>query len=276
MTARPAVGRVIVYAILFAWAALDFYPVIWTFLSSMKSPLELYQNPFGLPAAWSLSNYGLAWTEAKIGQFFANSLTIAIGSTALGAVFAATMAFVFARFEFWGKRVLWLVLMVGLLVPTSTLMVPLIVFSRVLGIYGTHLAIILVLAVRMIPFSVFLLRSYMESLPRELEEAAIVDGATMRQTFARIIVPLSVPAIATLSIFNFLTAWNEYPLVVLLSQSDSTFTLPVGIQFLSSTFNSNQPAISAGLMITMLPVIVAFVFFQRYIIRGVTAGALKG
>jgi ABC-type glycerol-3-phosphate transport system permease component len=273
---RLPTSRALVYLVLIAWAILDFYPVIWTFLSSLKSPLELYENPFGLPASWSLANYALAWSEAKIGQFFTNSMIIAIGATTVGAVLASTVAFVFARFEFRGRGVLWLVLMVGFLVPTSTVMVPLIVFSRALGIYGTHLAIVLVLAVHTIPFSVFFLRAYMESLPRELEEAAIVDGATMRQVFLGVVVPLSVPAIAILSIFNFLTAWNEYTLVVLLSQSDSTFTLPVGIQFLSSTFNSNQPAISAGLVITMLPVVVAFVFFQRYIIRGVTAGALKG
>lgn len=270
------VPRIGLYAVLVAWAIIAFYPVVWTFLSSFKTPVELFQNPFGLPANWSFDNYARAWTEAKMGQFFGNSVVIAVGATALGGLLSSTLAFVFARFQFKGSRLVWLLLMVGFLVPASTRLVPLIVFTRWLGIYGTQVAIILVLAVTMVPFSVFFLRAYMEALPRELEEAAVVDGARMGQVFLRVIVPLSIPALATLSIFNFLAAWNEYTLVVLLSQSDTTFTLPVGLQYLASTFTNNQPGISAGLMVTIIPVLLAFLFFQRYIIRGVTAGALKG
>jgi ABC-type glycerol-3-phosphate transport system permease component len=147
---------------------------------------------------------------------------------------------------------------------------------RDLGLFGNLLAIIVVLAAAAVPFSAFFLRAYMESIPAELEEAAIVDGANAWQVFLRIIVPLSRPALATLGTFNFITAWNEFTMVILLSRNDSTFTLPVGIRFLNSSRAADITGTAAGLVITIIPVAVVFLFLQRFVVKGMTAGALKG
>jgi ABC-type glycerol-3-phosphate transport system permease component len=137
-------------------------------------------------------------------------------------------------------------------------------------------AMIVVFATGTIPFSAFFLRAFMESIPREMEEAAVMDGANMWQVFSRIIAPLSVPALATLAIFSFLTAWNELFFVVLMSRDSSTFTIPAGIANLSTQMLSQHSLIAAAFIISVLPVLLVFIFAQQYVVKGMTAGALKG
>jgi raffinose/stachyose/melibiose transport system permease protein len=154
--------------------------------------------------------------------------------------------------------------------------IPLITLLIKYGAYGTMPAMIIVFATGTIPFSAFFLRAHMESLPREIEEAAVIDGANMWQVFRRIIVPLTGPALRTLAIFNFLTAWNELFFVVLMSKDSSTFTIPAGIANLSTQMMSQHSLIAAAFVISILPVLFIFIFAQQYVVKGMTAGALKG
>jgi raffinose/stachyose/melibiose transport system permease protein len=268
--------RLLLYAMLTAWALLNFYPLVWIVLTSFKSNREFLGHPFALPSTWGFANYEQAWTQGHMNRYFLNSVELAVGVTILSLVLASTTSFVFARFRFRGSWVLWTILMAGFLMPISTRMVPIVVFIRKLGLFGNLLAIIIVLAAAAVPFSAFFLRAYMESIPVELEEAAIVDGANAWQVFVRIIAPLSRPALATLGTFNFVTAWNEFTMVILLSRNDSTFTLPVGIRFLNSSRASDITGTAAGLAITIIPVAIVFLFLQRFVVKGMTAGALKG
>ncbi len=264
------------HAGLIAWALVCVYPLVWVLLTSLKYTRELYADPFGLPAHWKWSNYQEAWVHAKMGLYFLNSVVLTIGSLILVLLLAATAAFALARFEFRLKGLVWGYILFGFLIPHSILLVPLAIFTRRIGLYNNLGGLALVYAAVGIPWNVFFLRAFMETIPKELEEAAIMDGAGMWSVFWRIIVPLSQPALATMATFHFLSAWSEYILALVLTGTTESRTLPVGISLLEGHFTSNEPGVAAGMAITIVPVVLAFAFLQRYVIKGMTAGALKG
>jgi raffinose/stachyose/melibiose transport system permease protein len=273
---RRRMVQVAIYGFLTAWLLINIFPIIWVALAGLKTDVEIFKQPFALPAQWKFENYTFAFEKAHIGLYLVNSATFSGGATILGLILAALCAFPFARFNFRMKGMLWAFLMAMFLLPQSMRIIPLIVSLIKIGLYGTMPAMIIAYATGGIPFSAFFLRAYMESIPRELEEAAIMDGANMWQVFRQIIIPLSGPALATLAIFNFLTAWNELFFVVLMSRNESTFTIPAGIANLSSQMASQYSLIAAAFTISMLPVLVIFMIAQRQVVKGMTAGALKG
>jgi ABC-type glycerol-3-phosphate transport system permease component len=268
--------RALIYALLVTWALVNFLPITWVGMTGLKTDVEIFKQPFALPEQWKFENYAFAFEKAHIGQYLGNSVVFAIGATALGLSLATLCAFPFARFNFRLKGILWAFLMAMFLLPQSMRIIPLIIFLMQIGLYGSMPAIIFAYATGGIPFSAFFLRAFMESIPRELEEAAVMDGANMWQVFNRIIVPLSGPALATLGIFNFLGAWNELFFVVLMSKDADTFTIPAGIATLSTKMMSQHSLIAAAFIISFLPVLVVFILAQRQVVKGMTAGALKG
>jgi raffinose/stachyose/melibiose transport system permease protein len=271
---RPA--SLLVYSLLLVWAVACFLPIVWVALAGLKTDVEIFRQPFALPQEWRFDNYRTAFTAANIAPYLLNSLVFAGGTTLLNLFLAALCAFPFARFDFRFKGALWAFLMAMFLLPDSMRVIPLIVNLIRFGFYGAMPAIVVAYATGGVPFSAFFLRAYMESIPRELEEAAVIDGANMWQVFRRIIVPLSKPALATLGIFNFLKGWNELFFVLLMSKDSSTFTIPAGIASLSSRMLSQYSLIAAAFVITLLPVLLVFIFAQRHVVKGMTAGALKG
>jgi raffinose/stachyose/melibiose transport system permease protein len=269
--------RMVIYAFLIVWALMNLLPIAWVALAGLKTDVEIFQQPFALPEQWRFENYATAYEAAHIGQYLGNSVVFAVGVTALGLALATLCAFPFARFNFRFKGVLWGFLMAMFLLPGSMRAIPLIVSLMKIGLYGTMPAIIAAYATGGIPFSTFFLRAFMESsIPRELEEAAVMDGANMRQVFSRIIVPLSGPALATLGIFNFLTAWNELFFILLMSKDDSVWTIPAGIANLSAKMITQHSLIASAFIISFLPVLVVFTLGQRQVVKGMTAGAVRG
>ena len=273
---RGQISITLVYIVLIAWALVNFLPIIWVALAGLKTDVEIFTQPFALPGEWKFENYLIAWERAHIGLYLTNTVIFAAGTPLITLFLAAMAAFPFARFNFRYKNLLWWFLMIMFLLPDSMRVIPLIIQLIRAGLYGSMPAIIITYATRSIPFAAFFLRAYMESIPRELEEAAVIDGATMWQVFRRVILPLSRPALATLSIFIFLTAWNELFFVILMARDQSTFTIPVGIATLSTRVMSQNALIAASFIITLLPVMIVFIFAQRYVVKGMTAGALKG
>lgn len=273
---RTRLGQLVLHAGLIGWGVLAVFPLFWIFTTSLKSTPELYRDPFGLPEQWKWSNYQQAWVYAKMGLYFINSLWITIGSTVLVLMLAATTAFVLSRFEFRFKGVVWAYVLFGFLIPHSILLVPLAIFTRTLGLYNRLEGLIVVYAAVTMPWNTFFLRAFMETIPKELEEAAIIDGAGTWQVFRHVILPLSQPALATMATFHVLFSWSEYILALVLTGTTDSRTLPVGISLLEGHFTSNEPGVAAGMMITIVPAVVAFALLQRYVIRGITAGALKG
>jgi raffinose/stachyose/melibiose transport system permease protein len=154
-------------------------------------------------------------------------------------------------------------------------LVPLAIFTRTLGIYNSLVGLALIYAAIGIPWNTFFLRAFMETIPKELEEAAILDGAGMWGVFWNVMIPLSQPALATMATFHILSSWSELILALVLTGTTASRTLPVGISLLEGHFTSNEPGVAAGMIITIVPAVVAFAYLQRYVIKGITAGAIK-
>jgi len=273
---KSRLGQLVLHGCLIAWAFLAVYPLFWVLITSLKYTAELYRAPFSLPVHWKWSNYQEAWVYAKMGLYFLNSIVVTVISTILVLFLSSTAAFVLARFQFRLKGLVWAYILFGFLIPHSILLVPLAIFTRILGLYNRLEGLAIVYAAVGIPWNTFFLRAFMETIPGELEEAAIMDGAGMWTVFWRIILPLSQPALATMATFHILASWSEYILALVLTGTTASRTLPVGISLLEGHFTSNEPGVAAGMAITIVPVVLAFAFLQRYVIKGMTAGALKG
>lgn len=272
---RRRLSQVALHAGLALWAFHAVYPLVWVLITSLKFTRELYSDPFGLPRFWKWSNYEEAWVNANMGRYFFNSLAVTAGSTVLLLALASTAAFALARFEFRFKGLVWAYILFGFLIPHSVILVPLAIFTREIGLYNSLIGLALVYAAVGIPWNVFFLRAFMEAIPSELEEAAVLDGASMWNVFRDVILPLSAPALATMATFHILSAWSEFILALVLTGETNSRTLPVGVSLLEGHFTSNEPGVAAGMAITIVPAVLAFVFLQRFVIRGLTAGALK-
>ena len=273
---RGQFGQLALHGGLILWGLFCIYPLLWVLITSLKYTPELYRDPFGLPEHWKWSNYQEAWVYAKMGVYFLNSILVTGLSTILVLFLSATAAFALARFEFRLKNLVWVYVLFGFLIPHSILLVPLAIFTRTLGLYNRLEGLAIVYAAVGIPWNTFFLRAFMETIPRELEEAAIMDGAGMWTVFRHVILPLSQPALATMATFHILSSWSEYILALVLTGTTTSRTLPVGISLLEGHFTSNEPGVAAGMAITIIPVVLAFLFLQRYVIKGLTAGALRG
>lgn len=260
---------------LLLWGLLCIFPLVWVIITSLKSTPELYRDPFGISQVLKWSNYRDAWVYAKMGIYFINSLLVTSLSVILVLFLSATSAFALARFNFRFKSWVWAYVLFGFLIPHTILLVPLAIFTRTLGIYNRLWGLAIIYAAVGIPWNTFFLRAFMETIPKEFEEAAILDGAGMWGVFWHVMLPLSQPALATMATFHVLSAWSEYILALVLTGTTASRTLPVGISLLEGTFTSNEPGVAAGMVITIVPAVIAFALLQRYVIKGITAGAIK-
>jgi raffinose/stachyose/melibiose transport system permease protein len=273
---RRWLGQFTLHSGLIAWGVISVFPLIWIAFTSLKFTHELYSDPFGLPLSWKWDNYVDAWIHAKMGTYFINSIVVTVLSTILLLFVSSTSAFALARFKFRIKGMVWAYVLFGFLIPHTLMLIPLAIFTRKLGIYDSLIGLSLIYAAIGIPWNIFFLRAFMETIPKELEEAAVIDGAGMWSVYWNVILPLSKPALATMATFHILSAWSELILALVLTGSEGSRTLPVGISLLPGMFTSNEPGVAAGMIITIIPVIIAFAFLQRFVIKGITAGALKG
>lgn len=273
---RPSLAQVLVHGGLIIWAVLSLYPVVWVILTSLKYQAELYQNPFALPATLVWSNFRAAWLDANMSRYFVNSGVVTLVSTVALLFLASMCAFALSRFTFRFKGVVWAYTLFGFLIPATLMLLPLGQLTRTLGLYNNIFGLALVYAAAGIPFNTFFLRAYMETIPHELEEAAIIDGAGMWMVYWRVILPLARPALTTMATFSMLYSWSEFIFALILTGgSDAARTLPVGISLIATTYSSNEPTVAAAMVISLIPAVVLFAFLQRYVVQGLTAGALK-
>ena len=273
---RHMVSRFILYVGLVVWAAITTYPFVWLVLTSLKYPFEVFENPLGLPRDWVFENYVTAWTQAGVGRLAQNSLYVAVISTVLAMFVAATTSFALSRFNFRLKSPIFAYIMFGFMVPGSVLLVPLAVFTRRIGLYDSLLGLAIVYAAIGVPWNTFFLSAFMATIPRELEEAAVIDGAGMWRVFWSVILPLSRPGLVTLATLHTLSSWNEFILALLLTISQENRTLPVGMSLLIAQFYANYPALAAAVVMSLVPSVLFFLLLQRYVVEGLAAGALVG
>ena len=264
--------------VLVAWAILVIFPLVWMVMTAFKSDQEIFFSPWQVPGALRWENFARAWTQASIGQYFINSLIVVTGSLTLTLLLASMAAYVLARYEFVGRRVIYYAFLIGLMFPIFLALVPLFFVARDLGLLGTYHGLILVYSAYSLPFSIFFLTGFFRTLPTEVAEAAIVDGASHSATFFRVMLPMAQPGLVSVGIFNFLGQWNQFILPLVLNPDRERYVLSQGLAFLAvqQGYQSDWSALFAGLTITMLPVLVVYILFQRRLESGLTAGALKG
>jgi raffinose/stachyose/melibiose transport system permease protein len=252
------------------------FPVFWMVSSSLKTQREIFTQMNLLPKIFILSNYVTAWTKAEFGMYFLNS-TIYTGFGVLGIVLISSMAaYGIARLDFWGKNVFFYILTASLLIPIPGVFVPLYLLLKKLALLDTRTGLILCYINGNLAFGIFLLRSFFEELPKEIEEAALIDGASRFSIYWRIALPLARPAIATLIIFNTITIWSEFLLALVVLQDPSKMPIQRGLMAFQGTHITDYPLLMAGLTIATIPVLIVYLLMQKHIVKGIAAGALKG
>jgi raffinose/stachyose/melibiose transport system permease protein len=272
----PGAARFAQYAALVMLASVVLVPLIATALGGFKELGDLRANPFGLPKVWMWRNYWDILTGARYWEVLGNSLFIASATVALTLVLASMAAFTFAHLRFFGDRFLLNYLLLGLLFPAATAILPLFIKIRDLGLLNSHWGIILPQVAFALGMGILLLRNAFRQLPAELIDAALIDGCGYIRYFLHITLPLSTPVLSTVAVIAFVQSWNNYllPLVVLNSESRYPWTL--GLMAYQGEYSTAWQLVLAFITLTILPAIVMFVMAQKYIVAGLTAGAVKG
>lgn len=265
------------YLILSIGALIMIMPFIWMISTSLKEYAYIIEFPPKLiPENPSLKNFHKAWEANNFQLYFQNSLFVAVFSVILVVLFSAMMAYAFARFEFPGKEALFYIILIVLMVPNVVGIIPQFLLAKTLGLRNSLFGLILFYIAGSIPFNTFLLRGFFESLPRELEDAILIDGGNYFTIFLHMILPLSKPALATVAIFSFLGFWDEYILALTFIDDPSKRTLPVAIATFQGQHGTDWGLVFAASLIAAVPVIIIFVSLQRYFVGGLTAGSIKG
>jgi multiple sugar transport system permease protein len=270
------VRKAAIYGALIGGAILAALPLVFLIATALKANVYIIETPPQFfPTHPTLQNFVDAWSLNNFGVFFTNSLMVAISTTILSVLLSAMMAYAFARFAFPGKTLFFYLLLLTLMIPGLMLVIPQFLLAKTLGLLDSRQGLVFVYIASSLSLNTYLLRAFFEQLPRELEQAVQVDGGGHLVIFTRIVLPLSTPALATVGIFTFLYAWDEFPWAVTAINTDANKTLPMAIALFQSAHQTQWGLVFAASLIAIIPVIVVFVTFQRYFVRGLTAGALK-
>lgn len=278
---RRSLGRhfrtIILYLVIANGAIGVVLPFLWMISTSLKEHAYSIQFEPGLiPANPSISNFINAWRTSNFQLYFKNSLFVAATSVVFVVTISAMMAYAFARFTFPGREFIFYTILLVLMVPNIVGLIPQFLLAKALGLRNSLWGLIIFYVAGMVPFNTFLLRGFFETLPRELEDAVLIDGGNYFTIFFRIILPLSKPALATVSIFSFLGVWDELILALTFIDDASKRTLPIAIATLHGQHGTDWGLVFAASIIAVIPVIAIFVSLQRYFVGGLTAGAFKG
>ena len=262
---------------LIIWSVVVVYPIIWMFLGAFKDYGEIFRSPWALPSSWEFDNFVQAWTDFNIGQSFFNSLLV----TALGCVLcvflALTTSYAIERVRFRGSQVLFNIYLSAMMIPMVLGWIPLFFLLLQWHLIDNLWALSVIYAVTQVPFTVFILTSFLGTVPRDLEEAAAIDGLSQYGILFRVVAPLMTTGIITASIMNAVMFWNEYFMALIFLQSEEKNTLGVTMDLMSDSaeYTNAWGALLAGLSIAVIPIIVIYAIFQRNIVRGMTEGAFK-
>ncbi len=259
-------ANLVLYGLLGLWSLFVLLPLGWMVMAAFKTRREIFTEPLGWPESFTFDAFGRAW-GVGIGQFMINSMLVTALSVALIVIVSGMAAYVLARTENATTRLIYLLIVAAFAVPVQAVLVPLYQMMSAMGFINNRWAIVLPYAAYGIPFTTILFYAFFLDFPRELEEAARLDGCGRFQTFVRVILPLSGPAIASASIFQAVFLWNEFLLALLLLTDPALKTLPVGILELQGEFTSDWPAMLAGLSVATLPILLIFLTAQRYFVR---------
>ena len=283
--ASDGLYRFFIYFTLSLIAVTVLVPIFWVIAASLKSNHEFYESPWKLPASLNFQNFADAWQKADMGSYFGNSVLVTALSLVILLVIAIPAAYALSRFQFKGRTAIKYVFMAGLFINVSYLVVPiflmLVDINALLGtqaLLNSKLVLALVYASTALPFTIYLLQGFFETIPKDYEEAAYVDGCSHFRTMVQIMTPMARPAIITVILFNFLSFWNEYIIAITLMTDDSSKTLPVGLMNLMKAQNAQAQygQMYAGLVIVMLPTLLLYIMVQKKLAEGLSIGGVKG
>ncbi len=290
-TRSGEISHVWLHLFLIFFTFIAVYPVLWviTVAFSGQQSLAFADVPadpgffdrlravFPWPEQISLQNFKDVLTEQPFLRWMLNSAIVAAATTVVGVFLACTAAYAFSRFQFPGRKAGMMSFLISQMFPGTLLLVPLyIIIVSWLGLGNSYLGLILVYSVTAIPFCVWMMKGYFDTIPLEIEESAIMDGASRQMIFFKIILPLAKPAVAVTALFSFMTAWNEFILAATFLEEEVKYTAPVGLKFFVGGFASQWGYFAAGSIIISLPVVLLFLYLQKYLVSGLTAGGVKG
>jgi len=252
-------------------------PVLFIFLTALKTRPDLIATgTFGLPTEIAWQNFPDAWEEANLSTTMVNSLIISFLKVPLGIFVSSLAAFALTRLRVPLGRVFLAVIIMGAMIPVQVALAPLFRLILGLGLLNQYVGILLPYIAFGVPFQVFLLTAFFKSVPRELDEAARIDGASSWGIYWRVIIPLSLPALAALFVLDFVATWNEFGIALVILQRQDMWTVPLSLQAFTGQFGNNYTELNAAIFMSIIPVIIVYLLLQRYFVAGLTTGAVKG
>ncbi|MCR4792131.1 MAG: carbohydrate ABC transporter permease [Lachnospiraceae bacterium] len=269
--------KIIIYVILVLWALLNLFPVYWMFTFSLKTNEEIFgKNLIGLPWDWKWSNYASAWNTGHMPLYFLNSVVVSVCAIALVIISSMMATYAITRLEWRFSRHVNAFFMLGLTIPIHASIVPIYVTLKNMGLTNTYFALIFPYAAFSLAMGILICTGFMVEIPKELDEAARIDGCGPWKTFGVVILPLMKPAVATISIYSFLQCWNELMFANIFNSDGKYRTLPVGVQQLSGQYTTEWGPIGAALVIATFPMLIVYIFMSKKIQESFVVGAVKG
>lgn len=270
-------GTAFAYALIVIVTLATLFPLAWMVLTAIKPTQEIYSpTAEWLPSTIDWSHLKTAWVEKSFSLYFVNSLVVSLVTATFSTAVAILGGYALARFEFPGKRILGAFVLLIYLVPVILLALPFYLLLSSLGLLDTRLGLVLAVATYAVPFSVWVLKGYFAQVPPEIEEAAVVDGASRIGALWHVVLPVALPGIVATFLFSFILAWDDYLFALIIVNSDSIRTLPLAVGLLASDYVISDGLMMAMGTITTIPIVLLYLFFQRYFISGLTAGSVKG
>jgi len=282
LTAGGLIGKILTYTVLVFWAVLVIFPMVWSIMSSFKTDQEIFFSPWALPKVLMWENFARAWVKARIGAYLFNTLLIILPSLFFTLLLSAMASYVLARFEFRGRQFITYLFLLGMIFPIFLGLVPLYFLMQKLALLDTYHGLILVYIAFSLSFTIFFLTNFFRTLPKELGEAATIDGASQYDIFFQVYLPLAQPGLVTMGIFNFLGQWNQYilPNTLMITNTDDVthYVLSQGLYYLQAQqfYQNDWSGLFAAVTIVMIPTLVVYLIFNDRIEKGMTAGAIKG
>ncbi|MBB4124532.1 raffinose/stachyose/melibiose transport system permease protein [Martelella radicis] len=262
---------------LVAVAAIWVAPFIFILFTSLKTSKDVMMTgAFSFPSSLEISNYANAWGRGNFATTFFNSVIISVIKVPLGIFFSAMAAYAISRIEVGFNKLLLMIVLFGTMIPFQVMLAPLFTLVNRLGLIDTYVGVILPYIAFGVPYQVFILHGFFKSVPKELSEAARIDGASHFTIFRRIFLPISIPALSALFILDFVNTWNEFAMALVLLQDQGMWTLPLGLMSFQGQFSSDYGQLNAAIVMTVLPATIVYLIFQRYFVSGLTSGAVKG
>lgn len=265
------------HGVLIIWAILVVMPLLWAVMTSFKDDGAIFNSPWSLPGKLHFENWSRAWTQAHMSDYFLHTVIVVFFSLVGTLLLGSMCAYVLARFEFPGNRFIYFLFVGGMSFPIILALVPLFFVMKNLGLLNTTHGLVLVYIAYSLPFTVFFLTSFFKTLPTSVAEAALIDGASHTRTFFQVMLPMAKPGLISVGIFNFLGQWNQYLLPTVLNTDPDKKVLTQGLVALATSqgYKGDWSGLFAGLVMAMIPVLAAYIVFQRQVQSGLTAGALK-